>query len=119
MLTFWPLVVLILIAIAVVLSIAEAVVSAKTRAIYDAAEKVRKAKDVTLDAMAARVTATGWHFALERDRDLRLYFQGTPGFLSKRSFMENSFDTTAVRLSKAIQHSLESRWLLWIITSTS
>ena len=68
MLTFWPLVVLILIAIAVVLWIAAAVVSAMTRAIYDAAEKARKAKDVTLDAMAARVTATGWHFALERDR---------------------------------------------------
>jgi hypothetical protein len=60
MLTFWPLVVLILIAIAVGCAMARAHVLA--------AEKLAKSKDVTLDAMTARVTATGWHFALERDR---------------------------------------------------
>lgn len=60
MLTFWPLVVLILIAIAVV--------SAMARPKYDAAEKLRKLKDVPFDAMVARVAASGWHFALERDR---------------------------------------------------
>ncbi len=60
MLTFWPLVVLILIAIAVVWAMA--------RAKYVTAEKLRKLKDVSFDAMVARVTASGWHFALERDR---------------------------------------------------
>jgi hypothetical protein len=60
MLTFWPLVVLILIAIAVVCAMARAHV-------LDA-EKLRKSKDVSFDAMVGRVTATGWHFALERDR---------------------------------------------------
>ena len=60
MLTFWPLVVLMLIALAVICAMARAAVLA--------AEKVAKSKDVTLDAMAARVSATGWHFALEKDR---------------------------------------------------
>jgi hypothetical protein len=58
--SFWPFVVLMLIALAVV--------HAMARANSDAAEKLRKSKDVPFDAMVARVTATGWHFALERDR---------------------------------------------------
>jgi hypothetical protein len=60
MLTLWPVIVLILIALVVV--------SVMARAQYDAAEKLRKSKGVPFEAMVARVTATSWHFARERDR---------------------------------------------------
>lgn len=44
-------------------------VAAITHAIGEATRKLKHtSKDVTLDAMMARVAATGWHFALEGER---------------------------------------------------
>jgi hypothetical protein len=55
MLTLWDFLALALIALLVV------------AAIRQADKKPTPSKDVTLDAMMARVAATGWHFALERN----------------------------------------------------
>ena len=59
MLTLWDFVALALIALAVVLAVAHT--------ISTAIEKLMPSKDVTLDMMMARVAATGWQFAMERN----------------------------------------------------
>jgi hypothetical protein len=64
MLTIWDLLALALIALAAVAVI--------THAISEAVKKITPSKDtskdITLDAMMARIAATGWYFAMERDR---------------------------------------------------
>jgi hypothetical protein len=60
MLSIWDLLALALIALAAVVAI--------THAISGAVRKLTPSKGVTLDAMMARVAATGWHFASEGDR---------------------------------------------------
>jgi hypothetical protein len=64
MLTIWDFLFLALIALAVVVAV--------THAINEAVKKLTPSKEValdcTLDAMMARMAATGWHFALEGDR---------------------------------------------------
>jgi hypothetical protein len=64
MLTIWDFLALALIALVVVAAI--------RRAISEAVKKITPSKDtskdIALDAMMARVAATGWQFAIERDR---------------------------------------------------
>jgi hypothetical protein len=58
MLTIWDLLALALIALAVAAAI--------THAISGVVKKLTPSKDITLDAMMARVASIGWHFALSR-----------------------------------------------------
>lgn len=65
MLTIWDYLALALIALAVVVAITYAISEAVKKL---APSKLTPSKDITLDAMMARVAATGWRFALEGDR---------------------------------------------------
>jgi hypothetical protein len=60
MLTIWDFLALAMIALGVVAAI--------THAISRAVKKFTPSKDIPLDMMMARVAATGWQFAMERDR---------------------------------------------------
>ena len=59
MLTIWDFLALALIALAVVAAI--------THAVSRAVKKFTPSKDIPLYMMMARVAATGWQFAMERD----------------------------------------------------